>query len=232
MKLVWLILTLSSVARSVDAENYYRNVLGDQLQPCSSDGMALTGYTRNGRLVLDGCSWFPPLLSKIYWYSPISPLNNDQDIVLTKTTTKDPIIFALILPALMEAISAPWLDKAIGVLPPCLVMEIRMKPALSKTGVCANGHLLVTCKMQAVVTWFKILFASRSILRQSSHTDERVGPSMRRHWIVWWIDVDWIWVKATCKLLLWRRWVLWSRLLQLGFGPRWSCLSLLSLSTK
>jgi uncharacterized protein (DUF2237 family) len=51
MKLAWLILTLSSVARSDDAENYYRNVDGDQLQPCSSDGMALTGYTRTGYCV-------------------------------------------------------------------------------------------------------------------------------------------------------------------------------------
>jgi hypothetical protein len=58
MKLAWSLLTLSSLARSVHAENYYRNVLGDQLQPCSSDGMALTGYTRNGKLMLDGCSLF------------------------------------------------------------------------------------------------------------------------------------------------------------------------------
>jgi uncharacterized protein (DUF2237 family) len=46
-----LILTLSSVARSIHAENDYRNVNGDPLQPCSSDGMALTGRTRTGYCV-------------------------------------------------------------------------------------------------------------------------------------------------------------------------------------
>lgn len=51
MKLAWVILTLSSVARSVHGENDYRNVNGNQLQPCSSDGMALTGYTRTGYCV-------------------------------------------------------------------------------------------------------------------------------------------------------------------------------------
>jgi uncharacterized protein (DUF2237 family) len=52
MKLAWLIVTLSFVERSpVHAETSYRNVYGDQLQPCSSDGMALTGYTRTGYCV-------------------------------------------------------------------------------------------------------------------------------------------------------------------------------------
>jgi uncharacterized protein (DUF2237 family) len=53
MNLARFILTLSSVAllRSVHADTSYLNVNGDQLQPCSSDGMALTGYTRTGYCV-------------------------------------------------------------------------------------------------------------------------------------------------------------------------------------
>lgn len=48
--IVWIqaLLFLLRNSRSAAA---YQNVYGEELQPCSSDGMALTGYTRNGYCV-------------------------------------------------------------------------------------------------------------------------------------------------------------------------------------
>lgn len=53
MQVKHLLLTLLATATimAADAASDYLNVYGDALQPCSSEGMALTGYTRTGYCV-------------------------------------------------------------------------------------------------------------------------------------------------------------------------------------
>lgn len=50
-KFVLSALVLASTSTFAAADNNFLNVYGDSLQPCSSDGMALTGYTRTGYCV-------------------------------------------------------------------------------------------------------------------------------------------------------------------------------------
>jgi uncharacterized protein (DUF2237 family) len=49
--LIVLLWCFSTIGGVVGSDSSYLNVYGDALEPCSSDGMALTGYTRTGYCV-------------------------------------------------------------------------------------------------------------------------------------------------------------------------------------